>query len=355
MERTIGPTRSPRVARLAATVLAVVLVLGLGLRSAGAQTFSPQSDDWKGNTLDLAKWHVTLLGDAQTEANGLEVNNGSIKITAGGFDIWNDNDNGFYMWQPVNGDFQAQIEVRTLKMVASGTAVGVMVRPSLDIHSPHVFMKEMIVGTHLQFRAKVGDDAGPSSGAAGRLPWGDNSGNGPTVQLRLTRTGNTFKSERSDDGGKTWGRLHDADHPDTDVVQVSMPDDVIVGIACTAVNGDAGNTDSTEAVVGPFVFTPLATRPTTNGLVAVTAVDANNAPVATGFLLVKNQNGDVVGSTKNNLTTPGTSNTGSFFLPPGTYTVETGETDTFAAGQPVPFEIKTGQTVVLPVKVGKAK
>lgn len=48
------------------------------------------------------------------------------------------------------------------------------------------------------------------------------------------------------------------------------------------------------------------------------------------------------------------SNTASFFLKLGRYTVQTAETDTHKAGDPVPFEIKTGQVVDLKVKA-KAK
>src|SRR5437867_3627940 len=148
MTRTMG-TKLTRVnARLAAAVLAASLVGGLGLRPAGAATFSPQSDDWKGNKLD-SKWRVTLMGDAQTETSGVEVNDGTIKITAGGSDIWNDNDNGVFLWQPANGDFQVQIEVRSVKMISDSTKVGVMVRPSTDLHAPHVYMIAMPKGPHM--------------------------------------------------------------------------------------------------------------------------------------------------------------------------------------------------------------
>jgi regulation of enolase protein 1 (concanavalin A-like superfamily) len=334
---------------------------GMSLHSASAAppspspTFTPQNDDWKGTTLDLTKWHPTVLGDAQTETNGIAVNDGTIKITAGGFDFWNDNDNGMFLWQPANGDFQATIEVRTLKMLDSNTDTmcGIMVRPSTDFHSPHVMLKTRIDGTHIQYRANVGDQAGPSS--AGRLPWGNNDGTGPTMQLRLTRTGDMFKGERSLDGGKTWGSLHDAADAANDMVQVPMPDDVLVGIAVSAVDATTGATDSTEAVLGPFTFTQTAARPTTNGLIAVTAVDSKMAPVTDAVLIVKDSTGKVVGTTMNDVTTPATSDTGSFFLPPGTYTVETGETSMFAASVPTPFEVKTGQVQDLLIPVGKAK
>ena len=174
--------------------------------------------------------------------------------------------------------------------------------------------------------------------------------------MRLTRTGNTFVAARSDDGGKTWGTLHNEDNPDKDIVEVEMPDDVLIGIASCAVFAP-GTEDppTTEAIVGPFTFTQTAARPTTNGLIALTAVDDKGVHAPGAFLIVKDQDGSEVGNTRNDITDPATSNTGSFFLPPGMYTVEAGETDLNAAGVPVPFEIKTGQVQELKVRVGAAK
>jgi hypothetical protein len=355
MKRSMSAPRARRTSIRAAAVLAALLLGVAHPRPAHADTFAPKGDDWKGSTLDLSKWHVTWLGDAQTQDQGIAVNDSTLKITAGGYDIWNDYDNGLFLWQPATGDFQATLEVRTLKMVASSTACGIMVRSSTDLHSPNVFCKTMIAGTHLQFRANVGDQEGPGSVSAGRLPWGDGAGNGPTMQLRLTRVGGSFTSARSFDGGVTWERLHDADHPDTDTVQVDMPDDVLVGIAVSAVNGDAGTTDATEAVLGPFTFTQTPTPSTTNGLIAVTAVDSQNVPVTDAALVIKDKDGKVVGSTTNDVTVTPTSDTGSFFLPPGAYTVETVETGLFAASVPLPFEITSGKAQDLLVPVGKPK
>src|SRR5207302_7698223 len=124
-----------------------------------------------------------------------------------------------------------------------------------------------------------------------------------TMQMRLTRTGDSFTSARSFDGGKTWERLHDADHPDTDTVKVKMPDDVLMGIMVGAINVDVGTTDSTEAVLGPFTFTQTATRPTQNGLVALAAVDTKNVAAPDASLIVKDKSGSVVGSTQHDVTT----------------------------------------------------
>ena len=57
--------------------LAITIGLACGWSSRGvsADVFSPQSDDWKGTT-PSSKWHLTIMGDAQTEPNAIEVNDG---------------------------------------------------------------------------------------------------------------------------------------------------------------------------------------------------------------------------------------------------------------------------------------
>lgn len=345
-----------RTARLAAAILALLLVGSIRARPAGADTFVPQSDDWKGSTLDLSKWHFSVWGDAQQSEHSAEIKDSALHIIAGGSDIWGDNDNGVFLWQPANGDFQATLEVRSVKMIGSTTPVGIMVRPSTDQHAPEVMVKAVPIGTHLHYRTDFGGQTGPGTSSSGSLPWGDGSGNGPTIMLRLTRTGKTFTASRSDDGGKTWGTLHDADNADKDMVDVDMPDDVLVGIATCAVFDPTGtDRPTTEAVVGPFTVTQTAARPTTNGLVALTAVTDKGDFAPGAFFVIKDKDGKEAGTTKNDITDPATSNTGSFFLPPGMYTVETGETDQFAASVPVPLEIKTGETQDLKITVGKAK
>jgi hypothetical protein len=130
---------------------------------------------------------------------------------------------------------------------------------------------------------------------------------------------------------------------------VQLPDDVLVGIMYSSHNtGEVG-----EAVVGPIQFTQTATRATSNGLIAATATDENGKPVSDVGLVVTKGN-DRVGTSVNEAASLA-SNTASFFLQPGTYSVQTAENDTLNAGTPVPFEIKTGQAQELKVKIGKAK
>jgi len=252
--------------------------------------------------------------------------------------------------------------VRSLTKISdslNSSKIGILVRPTLDTHGPDVFCLAMPKGTHLQSRPEEGADEGPASGDAGRLDWGNDDGTGPTMLLRLTRVGDKFTSARSFDNGKTWGRLHDDDHPDTDTVEVKMGDDVLVGIGCSAIHGTDDMT-MVDAIVGPFQFTQTAARPTQNGLFVGTAVDASGKPLDGSYLIVK-KGTDVVGTTLTDMVDgnadTGYSNTASFFLPPGQYTVQAGETDMNNAGVPVPFEIKTGLDQIQDLKVtaGKAK
>ncbi len=359
METRRGGTALQRWGRLVA--MSLVLVAGMNGRAGMAAATSPLNDAWAGDKLD-PKWHLTVMGDAQTEPNEITVQNGTLKIHAGGTEFFSGTDNGLFLWQPANGDFAAILEVRSITKISdslNSSKIGILVRPTLDTHGPDVFCIAMPKGTHLQFRPDEGADEGPSSGDAGRLDWGDDTGNGPTMLLRLTRVGDKFTSARSFDNGKTWGRLHDDAHPDTDTVEVKMGDDVLVGIGCSAIHGTS-DTTMVDALVGPFQFTQTAARPTQNGLFVGTAVDANGKPLDGSFLIVK-KGTDVVGTTKTDLVDgnaeTGYSDTASFFLPPGQYTVEAGETDMNNAGTPVPFEIKTGLDQIQDLKVpaGKAK
>lgn len=332
--------------------MAAALAWSLGLTGAFAQATHPLSDTWQGDRLD-PKWNITVLGDAQEQEWSVTVSNGQLRIVAGGSDIWNDNDNGIFIWQPANGDFQVTLEMRGLQRTDPSAKVGIMVRANLDITGINTYLQGMPKGGALQSRLQPGGSSGPGSGcpSAECNPWGDPEestiGNMPTIWQRLTRIGNQITAERSYDGGQTWVGLRKGSLAERDKATINLPDDVLVGIAMTSHNaGEVG-----EALLGPITFTQLATRPTNNGLVAATAVDENGAPARNVNLILKKGN-DVIGQSGNE---NWYSNTASFFLPPGAYTIQTSEGDEYQAGQPVPFQIETGKTVILKVPVGKAR
>lgn len=357
---------------LGAVVLAAVLAGILGPPAASAQGTTPApaaapwpasnlSDNWKGTTLD-PKWHVAVLGDAQQQDSSVKLDNGLLHLMAAGSDTWTGGDNNLYLWQPVNGDFQATLEIHSIAFTNQAAKCGIMVRSSLSKYSANIFCQAMPKGGDLQVRladATIGSsDTGPGSGCPGTEcnPWGDPNAddpNRPVIQIRLTRTGDVFKAERSDDGGKTWAGEHSGSLAGQDTQTNALGDDVIVGIAYDS--HDVATVG--EAVVGPITFTPMAARPTGNGLLAATAVDANGKPVENVGLIL-NSGSTMVATTigQDSSSNPIASDTASFFLKPGMYTVQAGENDTYNAGAPVPLEIKTaGQVQEMKVPIGKAK
>lgn len=356
---------------LAAAAAAAALLTGLTAGAAGAQGTAPApaaspcplTDDWKAATLDPS-WHVTVLGDAQEQDSSLKPDNGLLHLMAAGSDTWVGGDNNLYLWKPMNGDFQVVVEIHSIAFTNQAAKLGIMVRSSLSKYSPNVFCQAMPKGGDLQVRsadATIGDnDTGPGSGCPGDncVAWGDPNNddpNRPVILQRLTRRGDMFMAERSYDMGKTWGGLHTGSLAAQDIQMAHLPDDVLVGIAYDS--HDVGTVG--EAVAGPISCTQLATRPTGNGLAAATAVDASGKPVEdVGVVLLAANGTDRLGTTvgMDSSDSPIGSDTASFFLLPGKYMVQAAENDTYAAGAPVPFEIKAaGDIVDVKVPVGKAK
>jgi len=353
-------------------VVAASLALGLGVRVAYSQGTDPVtapwpnsnlSDDWKGTNLD-PKWHVTLVGDAQADPSvtPVKVDNGLLHLMVDSGETWYGGDSGIYLWQPANGDFQVTLEIHNVSFTSDAAKIGIMVRSSLSRFSPNAYSQAMPKGGNLQIRqpdAVIGTtDTGPGSGCPGDdcLKWGDETAedpNRPVILQRLTRVGDTFTTDRSYDMGKTWGGVHQGALTGQDTATVKLGDDVLVGIwYTTTASGTLG-----EAVLGPVSFKQIATRPTGNGLLAAMAVDANGKPVADVGLSLNNGT-TLVGTTlgEDEGSNPIASNTASFFMQPGKYTLQAAENDTYSAGTPVPVEIKAaGDVQDLKVQVGKAK
>jgi hypothetical protein len=353
--------RAGRPSAWAVGVLALSVVTGLSLRIAYSQDTPPAadvhplSDTWKGDKLD-PKWNVTVLGDSQNQENSVKVENGTLRLRAGGSDIWGGTDNGLYIWQVANGDFEITLEHRSLDRTDPSSKAGIMVRSSLDVSSANSFLQVMPKGGAFQSRLTNGaTETGPGSGCPGAEcnPWGnpdEDDPNRPVILQRLTRTGKTLKAERSYDAGKTWVGLRTGSIAVRDLHEnVEMPDDVLVGIALTSHNTG----QEAEAVVGPITFRQIALRPTGAGLVAATATGEDGKPVAdTGLEVLK---GTERLGTSVNEDSGIISNTASFFLAPGAYTVRAAENDTYAAGAPQAVDLKTGDVKVLNAPVGAAK
>ena len=177
---------------------------------------------------------------------------------AGGYDIWNTNDQFRYTYQTLNGDGSITARVDALDNVGSSTKAGVMIRQSLAANAAHAY---------------IGLNPSGNIDAIQRLTAGANStnnnGGGQGPWVRLTRVGNTITYARSADG-VTW--------TNTGTSTIAMNGPVLIGLASCAWNSrsEALATFSNVSVTGNVTPPPV----TTNGLPAPADLVATPAPRA---------------------------------------------------------------------------
>ncbi|MGC8834817.1 MAG: hypothetical protein ACP5R4_12275, partial [Armatimonadota bacterium] len=308
-----------------ASLLALVLV---GFAFAA----SPLDDNFNTPSLD-PKWTVSVLGDAQLQEHSAKVENGKLVLVSAGRDIWDDNDNGIYVWQAATGDFRITLKLERLDETHDSAKLGIMIRQDLDIHAPNVFAMAMPKGIHIQGRDTRGGSTGP--GSTGRIEWPDRGQS--TIWIRVTRTGDDFKQEASYDG-KEWMSTHDEANRWKDIRTVKLPRTVLVGIAMSSHQ----STITTTGIVDDFVFEQLGDGPPPGtGFVVPDAVDEQGNTQPGGVAVLRN--GKVIGA--------GYSGTPML--------VEVGEITGTAGGlflkaTPVSGKVEEGRTLHLAIPVTKA-
>ena len=163
---------------------------------------------------------------------------GTYTINAAGLDIWNTADQFTFTYQPVTGDVDVSVRVRSITQAHAWSKTGVMIRESLTAPSRHAFAFASAAGGY-GFHRRI-DPGGYTTATAGVAGV-------PPVWVRLVRTGSRIESFRSADG-LTWTSMG--------VDVVPMVETVYVGIPTTSHNTSA----TTTAVVDGFRLT-AATQP----------------------------------------------------------------------------------------------
>ncbi len=163
---------------------------------------------------------------------------GTYTINAAGLDIWNTADQFTFTYQPVTGDVDVSVRVRSITQAHAWSKTGVMIRESLTAPSRHAFALASAAGGY-GFHRRI-DPGGYTTATAGVAGV-------PPVWVRLVRTGSRIESFRSADG-LAWTSMG--------VDVVPMVETVYVGIATTSHNTSA----TTQAVVDGFKLTS-ATQP----------------------------------------------------------------------------------------------
>ncbi len=171
------------------------------------------SQDWSGNGAD------TLVLYVRGNAPGfVEAADGAIIMNGIGTDIWNNGDQFRYAYKSLSGNGSITVRVDSIILSNEWAKAGVMIRETLEAGSKHAFVALTPTPSHgLSFQRR------PTANAA--------SANTDVADIalphwvKLTRAGNTFTAQQSEDG-ETW----------TDIVvspalDIAMAADVYIGLA----------------------------------------------------------------------------------------------------------------------------
>ncbi len=227
--------------------------------SEASRTFEPPQDWTTHGAIELVfywrGYYVSLL----------EVGDGSLLVYGGGRDIGDTSDQFHFVYQQFSGDGSLTILVKDISAWAPAAKAGLMVRETLDPGSKNAYIAVTGGnGVTFQWRAATDGATADSRTAGFKAPY----------WVRITRTGNVFKAERSADG-KAWTQQG----PDT---VIPMAASVYIGMAVTShdttevVQVRFSDVSSTGAVTGPWQKSAVGTTLRVNDpdMLYVTVEDA---------------------------------------------------------------------------------
>jgi hypothetical protein len=194
------------------------------------------TQNWTTNGADtLALWYRGY------PAGFVDKGNNAFTVSAGGTDIWNNGDQFRFVYKQLNGNGSLTLRVDSIANTDVWAKAGPMIRETLDDTSKNAYIAVTPgSGVSFQWRNAPGGASANSQTTGLVTPY----------WVRLTRTGNIFKAERSADG-KTWTQQG----VDT---TVQMAVNVYIGMAVTSHNANAtttaeiSNVSTTGTVAGQW-------------------------------------------------------------------------------------------------------
>lgn len=177
-----------------------------------------------GTTSWTDTWSYRDIGDVAA-AGSVTYTGDNFTVEGSGRDIWNNSDEFYYVYQPLDGDGEISAQIVSLEHTNWWAKGGVMIRETLDPGSKHAFMagtpdgSDRVTRTTFQRRLNTG---GASSSTHNNSP----DPNDP-YWVRLVRSGDTFSGYWSTDG-TNWTLVGTA--------TISMNTNVYVGMAVTSHN-----------------------------------------------------------------------------------------------------------------------
>ncbi|NJO00508.1 MAG: T9SS type A sorting domain-containing protein [Bacteroidia bacterium] len=172
-------------------------------------------------------WTSAYIGTAGNSTGDACYNSGSqtFEVKGSGADIWNTSDQFRFVYQSLDCNGEIIARVNSLENTHIWAKSGIMIRESAAADAKHA----MIVvtpsnGVSFQYRSTTGGSMAQQSTPGVAPKW-----------LRLVRSGNIFSAFHSDDpttkGWTSWG-----------TIQISMSENVLIGLALTSHNNSVVNT-----------------------------------------------------------------------------------------------------------------
>ena len=194
-------------------------------------------------------WQTTDFG---TNVEGESYfKDGKFHLKSYGWDIWNNVDNGMFVYQPLTGDGEIVARVYDQDAFTEWAKAGVMIRESITDNSKHAFMSiTPFQGPAFQYRVQDNNSSFNSN------TWNQRS----AKWVKLVREGNTFTGYYSTNGSN-WVQQSSA--------TINMGQSVFIGSATTA---------GTDRKKSAFFDEVSITTPSSSGLLA-----QYNVPRSTGL------------------------------------------------------------------------
>jgi regulation of enolase protein 1 (concanavalin A-like superfamily) len=194
------------------------------------------AQDWTTNGADsLALWYRGY------PAGFADKGNNAFTVSGGGTDIWNNGDQFRFVYKQLSGNGSLTMRVDSIANTDVWAKAGPMIRETLDDTAKNAYIAVTPAsGVSFQWRSALAGTSANSQTTGLVAPY----------WVRLTRTGNVFKAERSADG-KTWTQQG----VDT---TVPMAANVYIGMAVTSHNANAtttaeiSNVSTTGTVTGSW-------------------------------------------------------------------------------------------------------
>ena len=198
------------------------------------------------------------IGDAADKPDSTDTfPDGTATIVGAGHDIWDAADGFRYVYMPISGDFEADVQITYFERTTQWAKAGLMARQSIDADSKNALSTAAAgnlpgpdLGVQITWRA---DKAGETK----ELDYWELGGPVGFVDgewIRLKRVGNDFSVSWSKDG-KSWVK-------DYASIKIEMTDPILVGLIVTSCDKAL----SCKATFKNF---------TVNSKQVITAVDSN--------------------------------------------------------------------------------